>query len=89
MNKRFKDWKMPEFDDKETTKWNWMCQHHENLELGRHTDIGAFTYINALHGVTIGEGALVGAGAVVTKDVAPNTIVVGNPARLIRTRDIK
>ena len=31
----------------------------------------------------IGRGAIVGMGAVVTKDVAPNTIVVGNPARLL------
>jgi acetyltransferase-like isoleucine patch superfamily enzyme len=34
--------------------------------------------------VTIGENAIVGAGAVVTKDVAPNTIVTGNPAKKIR-----
>ena len=34
-------------------------------------------------GVTIGEGAIVGACSVVTKDVAPYTIVVGNPARVI------
>lgn len=37
-----------------------------------------------LSNVTIGENALVGAGSVVTKDVPPNTIVAGNPARVIR-----
>jgi UDP-2-acetamido-3-amino-2,3-dideoxy-glucuronate N-acetyltransferase len=39
-----------------------------------------------LGGVTIGQGALVGAGAVVTKNVAPDTVVVGNPARVLRKR---
>ncbi len=34
--------------------------------------------------VTIGEKAIVGSGSVVTKDVPPNTIVAGNPARVIR-----
>jgi acetyltransferase-like isoleucine patch superfamily enzyme len=34
--------------------------------------------------VTIGENAIVGAGSVVTKDVPPNTIVAGNPAKIIR-----
>ncbi len=38
-----------------------------------------------LSGITIGERAIVGAGAVVTKDVPANTIVVGNPARVLRT----
>jgi len=37
-----------------------------------------------LCGITIGENAMVGAGAVVTKDVAPNTIVAGNPAKIIK-----
>ncbi|MCH9757026.1 MAG: CatB-related O-acetyltransferase [Gammaproteobacteria bacterium] len=37
-------------------------------------------------GVTIGPGAIIGAGSVVTKDVAPYTIVAGNPAKMIRQR---
>ena len=41
--------------------------------------------------VVIGENAIVGAGAVVTKDVPPNMIAVGNPARVIgrRTEDLE
>jgi UDP-2-acetamido-3-amino-2,3-dideoxy-glucuronate N-acetyltransferase len=37
-----------------------------------------------LCGITIGENAMVGAGSVVTKDVAANTIVAGNPAHVIK-----
>jgi acetyltransferase-like isoleucine patch superfamily enzyme len=37
-----------------------------------------------LCGVTIGEGAIVGAGSVVTKDVAPRTVIAGNPAKVIK-----
>jgi acetyltransferase-like isoleucine patch superfamily enzyme len=58
---RFKDWKRPEFDERCLTKWNWMCQSHENLHLGKNCDIGAFTYINAKYGVEIGEEVQVGA----------------------------
>jgi acetyltransferase-like isoleucine patch superfamily enzyme len=37
-----------------------------------------------LCGIIVGENAIVGAGSVVTKDVAPNTIVAGNPAKFRR-----
>lgn len=60
MNRRFKDWKWPEFDEKGMTRWNWMCQYHENLQLGENTDIGAFTYINAKYGVEIQENVQIG-----------------------------
>jgi maltose O-acetyltransferase len=53
-------------------------------------DIGSDVWIGSgaiiMPGVTIGDGAVVGAGAVVLEDVAPNTIVVGNPARLLKNR---
>jgi len=51
-------------------------------------DDGADIGVNAvlLPGVTVGKGAIVGAGAVVTKDVAPNTIVAGVPAKFLRSR---
>lgn len=38
-----------------------------------------------LPGITIGEGAVIGAGSVVTKNVEPHTVVVGNPAHVIKT----
>lgn len=36
-------------------------------------------------GVTIGENAVVAAGSIVTRDVPPNTLAGGNPARVIRS----
>jgi acetyltransferase-like isoleucine patch superfamily enzyme len=38
-----------------------------------------------LCGITIGENALIGAGSVVTKDVLPNTVVAGVPAKILKT----
>lgn len=38
-----------------------------------------------LGGVTVGDGSTVGAGSVVTKDVPPRSVVVGNPAKVVKT----
>ncbi|MDC0738404.1 CatB-related O-acetyltransferase [Cognatishimia sp. SS12] len=57
---------------------------------GADTRVGNDVWIGAgakiMPGVTIGDGAIIAAGAVVASDVAPYTIVGGNPARLIRAR---
>ena len=45
-------------------------------------DIGAKAMIPP--GVTVGENTIVAGGSVVTKDVAPNTVVGGNPARVLK-----
>lgn len=53
------------------------------IHIGKNVWIAANATI--LAGVTIGENAVVAAGSVVTKDVAPNTVVAGVPAKCIRT----
>jgi acetyltransferase-like isoleucine patch superfamily enzyme len=55
----------------------------EPVRLGRNAWIGERAMITK--GVTIGENAIVGDGAVVADDVPANAIVVGNPARVVRT----
>jgi acetyltransferase-like isoleucine patch superfamily enzyme len=52
------------------------------VRIGRGVWIGCRAII--LPGVTIGEGAVIGAGAVVTKDIPPNAVAAGQPARVIR-----
>jgi acetyltransferase-like isoleucine patch superfamily enzyme len=127
--KRFKNWRPPEFDEKDMTKWNWMCQHHENLTLGKYVDIGAFTYINAKYGVeiqdnvqigshcsiysestiddkkgrvvlkkkcrigshtvimpgvTVGENSIIGGCSFVNKNMPPNVLAFGVPAKVVK-----
>lgn len=52
------------------------------VKVGDDVLIGANAIV--LRGVSIGEGSVVGAGSVVTRDVAPWTLVAGNPARPVR-----
>lgn len=55
------------------------------ITIGNDVWIGAGCSI--LPGVTIGDGAVIGARAVVTKDIPPNAIAVGIPAKVVRYRD--
>jgi acetyltransferase-like isoleucine patch superfamily enzyme/dTDP-4-dehydrorhamnose 3,5-epimerase-like enzyme len=56
-------------------------QAFAHTQVRRGASIGANATI--LPGVTIGARAMVGAGAVVTRDVPPNAVVVGNPAKIV------
>jgi len=63
MENRFKNWKLPEIEDGKLTKYNWVVQGKDGLELGKYTDIGAFTYINAKAGVVIEEWVQIGSSS--------------------------
>lgn len=60
-----------------------MC--YEPIVVGDGVWIGARAII--MPGIHIGDGAVVGAGAIVTHDVAPNTLVAGVPAKVLRQLD--
>ena len=57
----------------------------KGIHIKKNVWIGARAVI--LPGVTIGENAVIAGGAVVTKDVEPNTVVGGNPAKVIKRLD--
>ena len=54
---------------------------HTNTRIGRQCQIGAYSII--MPGVTVGDNCVVAVASVVMKDVPPNSIVAGNPARVI------
>jgi putative colanic acid biosynthesis acetyltransferase WcaF len=60
---------------------------YEPIVIGAHSWVAARCFVAP--GVTVGEGAVVGACSVVVKDVAPWTVVAGNPARVIKPRVLK
>lgn len=66
-------------DGKLQTEADWKVERtviHKGASIG--------SGVTILSNTSVGENAIVGAGSVVTKDVPPNTIVAGNPARILR-----
>ncbi len=59
----------------------------DKIIVGKNVFIGARAFV--MPGVSIGENAIIGACSVVTRDVEPDSVVVGNPARFIKKRTIK
>lgn len=63
--------------------------HDTTRRMYKHTRIGRRCFIGArsiiLPGVTIGDHCIVGSGSVVTKDMPANSIIAGNPARILRS----
>jgi acetyltransferase-like isoleucine patch superfamily enzyme len=66
-------------DGKLQTEADWKV---ERTVIRKGASIGSGATI--LSSTTVGENAIVGAGSVITKDVPPNSIVAGNPARILR-----
>jgi acetyltransferase-like isoleucine patch superfamily enzyme len=64
------------------TEADWHC---EMTVVKKGASIGSSTTL--LCGVTVGENAIIGAGSVVTRDVPADTIVAGNPAKVLRKID--
>ena len=62
------------------TEADWACIR---TLVKRSASIGSGATL--LCGITIGENAMIGAGSVVTRDVPPDTVVAGNPARVVKS----
>ncbi len=58
------------------------CLIPSKVYIGKNVWIGSGSII--LPGVTIGDNSVIGAGSVVTKDVLPNTVAVGSPAKTVK-----
>lgn len=69
----------------EGASWQAGLKIGRPLILGDHAWVGNNTVIAG--GITIGAGAIVGANSMITRDVPPDTLVGGNPARVWRRRD--
>lgn len=69
------------FEDDPGIKWKHFKRYTDEIEIFDNVFIGTGSTI--MYGVRIGPNAVVAAGSVITKDVPPNTVVGGNPPRVL------
>ena len=85
-SERFTNWKYPEIEDGKLTKYNWVVQNLDGLNLGINTDIGAFSYINAKYEVVIEDEVQIGSHcsiySVSTIDNSSGKVVLKNNCRI-------
>ena len=83
---RFSNWKYPKIKEGKPTKYNWIVQNLDGLNLGFNTDIGAFTYINAKHKVVIEDEVQIGSHcsiySVSTIDNSTGKVILKNNCRI-------
>jgi sugar O-acyltransferase (sialic acid O-acetyltransferase NeuD family) len=69
------------------------CVVSPSVTIGGFTSIGSNSYLGSgaiiRNGINIGENSIVGMGSVVLKDVEPNSVVAGNPAKFLRVNEDK
>ena len=86
MNDRFEDWEYPTIEEGKPTKYHWIVQHKDKLELGYKTDIGTFTYINAKNGVVIEDNVQIGSHcsiySISTIDKKEGAVVLKNNCKI-------
>ncbi len=85
-SERFTNWKYPEIEDGKPTKYNWVVQNLDGLNLGINTDIGAFSYINAKYEVVIEDEVQIGSHcsiySVSTIDNSSGKVILKNNCRI-------
>ena len=83
---RFANWKYPNIEEGKPTKYNWVVQNLDGLNLGINTDIGAFSYINAKYKVVIEDEVQIGSHcsiySVSTIDNSSGKVVLKNNCRI-------
>jgi acetyltransferase-like isoleucine patch superfamily enzyme len=65
--------------------FSWLTEYTQNskpVKIGRGCFVGARSIV--LKGVVLGDRVIVGAGSVVTRNVPPDSVVAGNPAKVVR-----